>query len=67
LVILRSFWGHVSSVIFRDWRVDSVVLAGAVAAAFLISPGSKANLPDPTQAEGSDRSVANVAGSALDP
>ena len=30
LVILRSFYGHVSSVIFRDWRVDSVILAGAV-------------------------------------
>jgi len=29
LVILRSFYGHVSSVIFRDWRADSVVLAGA--------------------------------------
>ncbi|MFK0686995.1 O-antigen ligase family protein [Mesorhizobium sp. IMUNJ 23033] len=30
LVILRAFYGHVSSVIFRDWRADSVVLAGAV-------------------------------------
>jgi len=30
MVILRSFWGHVSSVVFRDWRADSVVLAGAV-------------------------------------
>jgi exopolysaccharide production protein ExoQ len=30
LVILRAFYGHLSNVIFRDWRVDSVVLAGAV-------------------------------------
>lgn len=30
LVILRSFYGHVSTVIFRDWQADSVVLAGAV-------------------------------------
>jgi protein TonB len=45
----------------------SCLVHGAVAAAFLISPGSKANFPDPTQAEGSDRSGANVAGSALNP
>ena len=30
MVILRSFYGHVSTVIFRDWQADSVVLAGAV-------------------------------------
>ncbi|TGQ17264.1 MULTISPECIES: TonB family protein [unclassified Mesorhizobium] len=45
----------------------SCLVHGAVAAAFLISPGSKANLQDPAQAEGSDRSGANVAGSALNP
>ncbi|MBN9549856.1 MAG: energy transducer TonB [Alphaproteobacteria bacterium] len=45
----------------------SCLVHGAVAAAFLISPGSQANLSDPTQAEGSDRSGANVAGSALNP
>jgi protein TonB len=45
----------------------SCLVHGAVAAAFLISPGSKANLSDPTQAEGTDRSGADVAGSALNP
>ncbi|MER8428863.1 O-antigen ligase family protein [Mesorhizobium caraganae] len=30
LIILRSFWGHVSKVVFGDWSADSVVLAGAV-------------------------------------
>ncbi|WP_245429784.1 TonB family protein [Mesorhizobium sp. WSM3859] len=45
----------------------SCLVHGVVAVAFLISPGSKANLQDPTQAEGSDRSGANVAGSALNP
>ncbi|UVK39174.1 O-antigen ligase family protein [Mesorhizobium sp. AR10] len=30
LIILRAFYGHISTVIFRDWRADSVVLAGAV-------------------------------------
>ena len=30
LVILRSFYGHVSKVVFGDWNADSVVLAGAI-------------------------------------
>jgi exopolysaccharide production protein ExoQ len=30
LIILRSFWGHVSKVVFGEWSADSVVLAGAV-------------------------------------
>jgi exopolysaccharide production protein ExoQ len=29
-IILRSFWGHVSKVVFGEWSADSVVLAGAV-------------------------------------
>ncbi|MEI9402107.1 O-antigen ligase [Mesorhizobium argentiipisi] len=29
LVILRSFYGHVSKVVFGEWSADSVVLAGA--------------------------------------
>ncbi|MEP6564750.1 MAG: O-antigen ligase [Mesorhizobium sp.] len=28
LIILRALYGHVTEVIFRDWRADSVVLAG---------------------------------------
>jgi exopolysaccharide production protein ExoQ len=30
LIILRSFYGHVSKVVFGEWSADSVVLAGAV-------------------------------------
>ncbi|MBZ9848979.1 O-antigen ligase family protein [Mesorhizobium sp. CA14] len=30
LVILRSFYGHVSKVVFGEWSADSVVLAGAI-------------------------------------
>lgn len=45
----------------------SFLVHGAAAAAFLISPGSKANLADPAQAVGSDRSGADIAGSALNP
>ncbi len=30
LIILRSFSGHVSKVVFGDWSADSVVLAGAI-------------------------------------
>jgi len=30
LIILRSFYGHVSKVVFGDWNADSVVLAGAI-------------------------------------
>jgi exopolysaccharide production protein ExoQ len=37
LVILRAFTGHISTVIFRDWRADSVVLAGAVGLMFIRS------------------------------
>jgi protein TonB len=45
----------------------SCLVHGAVAAALLVSPSAKSDLQDPTQAEGSDRSGANVAGSALNP
>ena len=45
----------------------SCLVHGAVAAALLVSPSAKSDLRDPTQAEGSDRSGANVAGSALNP
>ncbi|WP_296744344.1 O-antigen ligase [Mesorhizobium sp.] len=30
LIILRSFYGHVSKVVFGHWNADSVVLAGAI-------------------------------------
>lgn len=45
----------------------SCLVHGAVAAALLVSPSPKPDLQDPTQAEGSDRSGAKVAGSALNP
>jgi len=45
----------------------SCLIHGAVAAALLVSPSAKPDLQDPTQAKGSDRSGANVAGSALNP
>jgi protein TonB len=45
----------------------SCLVHGAVAAALLVSPSAKSDLQDPTQAQGSDRSGANVAGSALNP
>ncbi|TPJ51738.1 energy transducer TonB, partial [Mesorhizobium sp. B2-7-1] len=45
----------------------SCLVHGAVAAALLVSPSAKSDLQDPTQAEGSDRSGAKVAGSALNP
>lgn len=45
----------------------SCLVHGAVAAALLVSPSTKSDLQDLTQAEGSDRSGANVAGSALNP
>ncbi|TPN89774.1 O-antigen ligase family protein [Mesorhizobium sp. CU2] len=37
LIILISFWGHISKVVFGDWRADSVVLAGAMALLLLRS------------------------------
>ncbi|MDG4874497.1 TonB family protein [Mesorhizobium sp. WSM4935] len=45
----------------------SCLVHGAVAAALLMSPSAKSDPQDPTQAQGSDRSGANVAGSALNP
>lgn len=45
----------------------SCLVHGAVATALLVSPSAKSNLQDPAQAEGSDRSGANIAGSALNP
>ncbi|TPI15871.1 energy transducer TonB [Mesorhizobium sp. B4-1-3] len=45
----------------------SCLVHGAVAAAWLVPPSAKPDLQDPTQAEGSDRSGASVAGSALNP
>jgi protein TonB len=54
---------------YGKWTVTvaaSCLIHGAVAAALLMSPAAKSNLQDPAQAEGSDRSGTNVAGSALD-
>lgn len=45
----------------------SCLVHGAVAAALLVSPSAKSDMQDPTQAEGSDRTGSNVAGSALNP
>ncbi|WP_225247970.1 energy transducer TonB [Mesorhizobium sp. J8] len=45
----------------------SCLVHGAVAAALLVSLSAKSDLQDPTQTDGSDRSGANVAGSALNP
>ncbi|CDX12435.1 TonB family protein [Mesorhizobium sp. ORS 3324] len=45
----------------------SCLVHGAVAATLLMSPSARSALQDPAQTEGSDKSGANVVGSALNP